>query len=61
MVNRMILSLKKAGSSLDTGRSPSGADQLESMRFARRTVGESERGGDDIPLRSLSSGEGELP
>ena len=61
MINRMILSLKKAGNSPGTGRRPSGADQPESIRFARRAIGGSERGGGDIPLRGLTSVEGDLP
>ena len=61
MINRMILSLKKAGSSPNSEQSPSGADQLGSIRFARRTIGGSERGGSDVFLGNLASGKGDLP
>ena len=60
MINRMILSLKKAGNSPDLGRGTGGAGRLESISFARRTFGGSEREGGGIPLRNLRSGERDL-
>ena len=56
MINRMILSLKKAGNSLDSGRSPSGVGRPGSTKFARCTIGGSERAGGGIPLRNPTSG-----
>ena len=53
MINRLILSLKRAGNPSDSAWGSS-VGQLGSIRFARRTVGGSERRGDDIFLRNLS-------
>ena len=61
MITRMILSLKKAGNSPGSGWGTGGRDQLESIRFARRTIGGSERGGGDIPLRNFTPGGGLSP
>ena len=54
MINRLILSLKKAGSSPDTMWSTT-VGQPENLRFAQRTIGGSERrDGGDIALKNLS-------
>ena len=53
-VTRLVLSLKKAANSPGSLWSLSGTGQIESARFARRTVGGTERGG-NIVLGYLSS------
>lgn len=55
MINRLILSLKKAGNSPDTIWSTA-VGQPENIKFAQRTVGGSERRSDggDIVLKNLS-------
>ena len=51
IITRLILSLKKAVSSIS-----SGAGRLETVRFAQRTIGGTDRViGGDMALRNLSS------
>ena len=55
MVTRLILSLKKAAK---TRGAIWNARQVSSIKFARRTIGGTEHGGDAIPLRSFVGGRG---
>ena len=57
----MLQSLKKAGNLLVSRWSSSDVDQVESIRFARRTIGITGRGGGDILLRNLVSRKNDLP
>ena len=59
-VTRLVLSLKKAADAPGSLWSLSGTGQIESVRFARRTVEGTERGG-NISLGHLSSEGGSSP
>ena len=56
MITRLIISLKKAVE--DPDQMWSAPSQVESVRFARRTVGGTEYPAGDIPLESISWGPG---
>ncbi|KAF9783419.1 hypothetical protein BJ322DRAFT_1070696 [Thelephora terrestris] len=53
MITRLMLSLKKAANTPGPIWGTNG--QLESVRFARRTFGGTERRNDDIAMRPLTS------
>ena len=55
MVTRLMLSLREAANTPGSMWSLSDAYRLESVMFARSTVGGSERGGSDIAMGNLSS------
>ena len=57
MVTRLILSLKKTAKTPDTIWS---AGRVPSIKFARRTIGDTEHGGDAIPLRFFFAGRGSV-
>ena len=58
MGTRLILSLKKTAKTPETVWS---AGRVPSIRFARRAIGDTEHGGDVIPLRFFVGGRGLVP
>jgi hypothetical protein len=55
MITRLILSLNKAANPQDSIWSFGGTGQEDTVRFARYTIGGTERRGGDIALGHLSS------
>ena len=54
MTTRLMVSLRKAADASGSTQSPGSTTDMESIRFARDTIGGTEIGGSDIALRDIS-------